>query len=193
MPYRLVDCLLARLVPLRDLAAPASVRREQRTLRRRLEAAARRVAALAAPRRAELTRLGRRLSAVREEIGSLTARPECCAVCARRLPEARAELPGGFCCGSSAPPVESELELAVLLLGGHHPERAQVTRLHAGCLFRTPAGCTLDAASRPSRCVGYLCTDLKRELHRRGTLRAIVTLADELELGVVRVAAVLGA
>jgi hypothetical protein len=191
---RLADSLLARFcVPLRDLAAPASVRRERRALRRRLVRAARRVAALDEARRAELTRLGRRLSTVRAEIGALTARPDCCAVCAAGLPEARAELAGGFCCGSSAPPVESELELAVLLLGGHHPEHAPVTRLHAGCLFRTPGGCTLQAAARPSRCVGYLCRDLKRELHRRGALRAVVALADELEAGVARVAAVLGA
>jgi hypothetical protein len=179
-------------VSLLDLRTPASVRADRRALRRRLRKATCRIAALEHSLRTALRAEARRLTEVRIAIGKLTGAPRCCAVCAARLPEALPQFPGGFCCGSEAPPVTLERELAVLLLGDHHLDAAPATRVHSGCLFRTPAGCTLAPARRPSLCVGFLCNDLKRELCERGVLTEVVARCDELQLGVEQIGAALG-
>ena len=182
--------LWARLV---DLAcAPASVRADRRALRARLRSASRRIRGVEASEREALRAEAHRLTGLRVTIGQLTGTPRCCGVCAARLPDAPPRFAGGFCCGSKSAPVTLERELAVLLLDGYRLAAAPATRAHAGCLFRTPEGCTLSPAARPSLCVCYLCTDLKRELHARGVLARVVALSDELQHGVERIGAALG-
>ena len=52
---------------------------------------------------------------------------------------------------------------------------------HAGCAFRGPAGCSLQAAHRPNICVRYVCPDLARELTGRGDLAAIDAIGARME------------
>jgi hypothetical protein len=46
----------------------------------------------------------------------------------------------------------------------------------AGCAFRAPTGCSLDAAHRPSVCVRYTCRELEGELDTRNGRAEIVRL-----------------
>jgi hypothetical protein len=175
-----------------DLTAPLSARLERRALKARIASVRRAVAALDPRQRAHLAGVARDLGTIRERIGSLTGEPTCCARCAARLPDPLPQFPGGHCCGSETSPITLELELAALLLGGFRPDRARVTRVHAGCLFRTPRGCILAPRERPSLCVAYLCTDLKRELARAGSLPGVIALSDALAAGMAVIREALG-
>ncbi len=105
-----------------------------------------------------------------------------CSTCATGQPFPRGHYNGGDCCSGETPSLFDDNELAMLVHAGTRardlvPPRAD----HAGCAFRGPEGCTLEAEHRPARCVHYVCTILRRELHSRGALDAIEAELAELD------------
>jgi hypothetical protein len=173
------------------LRSPA-IRRRRRSLRRRISALRKRIAALDPRLRANLAEEARQLDQLRQRVGLLTGAPACCARCEIGLPDGLPHFTGGTCCGGTEGPLTLDAELAALLLAGHRPDRRRTARGLAGCLFRTPTGCTLGPAERPSICVTHMCTDLERELHRRGVLAEILPLCDRLTAGVASIAEAVG-
>lgn len=168
------------------------IRRGRLLLRRRVAALRRRIAVLDPRLRARLAEEARQLDQIRQRIGELTGEPACCAECEARLPDGLPGFAGGTCCGGAEGPLTLDAELVALLLAGQRLDRRPTARSLAGCLFRTPTGCTLSPAERPSLCVTHMCTDLQRELHQRGVLAEILPLCDRLAAGVASIAEAVG-
>lgn len=85
---------------------------------------------------------------------------------------------GGYCCGSPTENLFTEDELAQLFASGTRPRHLRsAARIQAGCVFRSPGGCSLPPAHRPNTCVSYICQDLARELGQRGDLARAEALA----------------
>ncbi len=180
-------------------ALDLELRRVRRALLARQAEAQRRISALPAARRRELEETARGLVELRERALRLTTAggaADCCADCAARLRRLAGEppdpsFPGGHCCSGEGARTLGEAELAVLCLAGRSPARRPAARPWRGCLFRSPAGCTLAPAERPTLCVRYLCDDLKRSLQRHGALAAVLACCDELEAGALAIAGAL--
>ncbi len=98
----------------------------------------------------------------------------------KSLPHGRWD--GGFCCGGRTEGVFDEHETAALGLGG---TRARDLRGpagdHAGCAFRGPEGCSLDARYRPTLCVRFVCRELEGELRESGDWARVRALTQRLE------------
>ena len=121
------------------------------------------------------------LRLLREKLGARLGTVEACAGCARPR---SADWPGGGCCSGHTQDLFTDGELAALKLAGTTPARLRAPRArHAGCAFRGPRGCSLEAAHRPCQCVRYMCRELGRELDRRGDGRASARLQEELRAG----------
>ena len=125
--------------------------------------------------------LAGRLRELRERmllaLGTLTS----CTRCAVGHPAPFGRWPGGHCCGSRTEVLFSDDELVALKLAGTTalswvPPRSDL----AGCVFRGPEGCSLDARDRPNLCVRYLCRDLERELAVREDGREVLAIQAEL-------------
>ena len=155
-------------------------------------------------RAAELVALKRRLGAERAtserdeaiQVRALKARlaaatgpAAACGRCAIGRPWPEGAYAGGHCCGGHTEELFSEVEVAALAQAGTRPRDLVAPRGdHAGCAFRGPAGCTLEAEHRPALCVRFVCDDLRRELHRRGQLDEVEALAAELAAALARFA-----
>jgi hypothetical protein len=114
-----------------------------------------------------------RVLTVKREISDALDGVSSCRSCATGLPAPAGAYAGGACCDGVTAELFDDHEVAALVLAGTRP--ADLTPpagddLHAGCAFRGPRGCTLEVTHRPGRCVLYLCTTLRRELHRGGQL-----------------------
>jgi hypothetical protein len=117
-----------------------------------------------------------------------------CATCATGQPFPRGHYDGGDCCAGVTAELFDDNELAALAHAGTRPRNLVAPRVdHAGCAFRGDQGCSLDVAHRPARCVHYLCTTLRRELHAHGQLDAIEVALAELDQRMQRFRAVHGA
>ncbi|MBK9037214.1 MAG: hypothetical protein IPL61_39230 [Myxococcales bacterium] len=105
-----------------------------------------------------------------------------CRTCAAGAPWPRGGYDGGDCCAGVTEELFEDREIAALAHAGTRPRDLVPppgADGHAGCAFRGARGCTLAVAHRPGRCVYYLCTAARRELHARGQLAAVETkLAD---------------
>jgi hypothetical protein len=107
---------------------------------------------------------------------------EACGGCGsgRSLPHGRWD--GGFCCGGRTEGVFDEAETAALALGGTRPRDLQgPAGDHAGCAFRGPDGCSLDARDRPTLCVRFVCRELEGELRASGDWTRVRALTLKLE------------
>jgi hypothetical protein len=99
-----------------------------------------------------------------------------CGTCASGQPWPVGHHAGGACCSGVTADLFDDAELAALVHAGTRaddltpPARGDA---HAGCAFRASDRCTLDITHRPARCVHYVCTTLRRELHARGQLDAV--------------------
>src|ERR1043165_1170257 len=99
-----------------------------------------------------------------------------CSSCASGEPFPVGAYAGGACCSGVTAELFGDPELAVLVHAGTRArdlEPPPRTDEHAGCAFRGAHGCSLDVEHRPSRCVHYLCGELRRELQKRGRLAEI--------------------
>lgn len=122
--------------------------------------------------------LAQRLRALREELSARLGKVEACGQCARPR---SASWPGGYCCSAQTRNLFTDDELAALKLSGTTSTQLKPPRSDpAGCAFRGPQGCSLDAAHRPSLCVRYVCRELQGELEHRRDWSAIAQLQEEL-------------
>jgi hypothetical protein len=106
-----------------------------------------------------------------------------CSSCAGGQPSPVGVYSGGACCAGVTAELFGDPELAVLVHAGTRTrdlEPPPGNEQHAGCAFRGAHGCSLDVEHRPSRCVHYLCTELRRELYDRGQLDEIEAKLAEL-------------
>ncbi len=159
-----VAALLRRLRGL-----PSSERRaaEVSDVRRRIAAAAR------APASGETRELARQLRALRAEALAAfdgdAAWVSPCQTCAQGRPAPHGRWSGGFCCGGATAGVFDADEVAALALGGTLPGQLRAPDgEQAGCAFRGPEGCSLDAADRPTLCVRFACRELEASLRAAG-------------------------
>ncbi len=105
-----------------------------------------------------------------------------CSTCATGQPFPRGHYNGGDCCSGETASLFDDNELAMLVHAGTRARDLVPPRTdHAGCAFRGPEGCTLEGEHRPARCVHYVCTTLRRELHSRGELDAVEAALAELD------------
>ena len=125
--------------------------------------------------------LALRLRTLRQQMATLMGDATACSGCASGcgLPEGRWD--GGYCCSTATEAVfNGEEVFALALAGTRFRDLKPVKMTGGGCAFRGPKGCTLTAENRPTLCVRYACTDLRRDLHRRGLLDAAERLEDEM-------------
>ncbi len=117
-------------------------------------------------------------AAMHEALGEV----ESCGGCAAGHPLPFGRWQGGHCCGTDTHTLFSREELAALKLSGTTPGHLVAPRSdHAGCAFRGPEGCSLDAAHRPNLCVRFLCRELSRELRDRGGRPKLRALSKQIE------------
>lgn len=156
------------------LVRPATRRDEIRDVRRRLRAASRRSWDPAAVERLVAAR-----AAMSQAQGLLRA----CASCAIGCEPPHGQWEGGFCCGGETANLFPDEELAVLAACGVGPGDLvpPTTEHHAGCAFRGPRGCTIEAEKRPCVCLWYLCRDVSQELGHAGRGKEAGARATELE------------
>ena len=120
------------------------------------------------------------LRVLREESVVLTGKPEACQRCARPRNE---RWPGGHCCSAETQHLFTSDEVAALKLSGTKPNHFKPPQSEqAGCAFRGPRGCSLEAAHRPTLCVRYTCRELQTELDKRSDGPAIAQLNERLRL-----------
>jgi hypothetical protein len=148
-----------------------------------IEAVRRRIAAaMREPASDEARALARELRELRPQVLAAFDGVRACGGCARRrsLPHGRWD--GGFCCGGRTVGVFDDAEVAALALGGTRPRHlAPPAGDHAGCAFRGPDGCSLDARDRPNLCVRFACRELEAELRARGEWERVRALTRRLE------------
>lgn len=116
-----------------------------------------------------------------------------CRSCATGQPWPVGHYAGGACCSGVTAELFDDAELAALAHSGTRPDALSPpprADRHAGCAFRGATGCTLEVAHRPARCVHYLCTTLRRELHARGQLDVIEAKLAALDTAMQRFTAV---
>ncbi len=158
------------------LRQPADRARELVALHARLRAE------LAATVEAYERELAEAVLAQKREVSAQLAAVTSCRTCATGQPRPVGHYDGGACCSGNTPDLFDDNELAALVHAGTRvadltPPRTE----HAGCAFRGATGCTLALAHRPARCVHYVCTTLRRELHSRHQLDAIEQSLAELD------------
>jgi len=179
--HRRPPCYRVRvLVPVGDLVrrwrGPRSRATETDAVRRRLADAAREGGS------DEAVALARELRELKPQVLAAFEGVEACGGCGsgRSLPHGRWD--GGFCCGGRTEGVFDEHEVAALALGGARPRDLQGPGGdHAGCAFRGPDGCSLDARDRPSLCVRFVCRELEGELRASGEWTRVRALTQRLE------------
>jgi len=168
------------LLPVRNLVrklrGPRSRAVEVEAVRKRLRVASR----TAAPD--DVVALARELRELKPQVLAAFAGVSACAGCGsgRSLPHGRWD--GGFCCGGQTEGVFDDDETAALALSGTKPRDLRGPEGdHAGCAFRGPTGCSLDARDRPSLCVRFVCRELEGELRTSGEWTRVRALTRRLE------------
>lgn len=122
------------------------------------------------------------IRALKIEISAALGEVASCRSCAAGKRAPRGTFPGGDCCAGVTADLFDEDEVAVLAIAGTRARHLTPPRAdHAGCAFRGPVGCTLDAADRPVRCVHYTCMVLRRELRAAGQLAPLDLQLAELQ------------
>jgi hypothetical protein len=168
------------LIPVADLIrrwrSPPSRARDVDAARRRIAGAAKRGG------NEEAVALARELRALKPQVLAALANVQACSGCGkgRSLPHGRWD--GGFCCGGRTDGVFDDDESAALALGGTRPRHLRAPAGdHAGCAFRGPEGCSLEAEDRPSLCVRFVCRELEGELRASGDFARVRALTRTLE------------
>ena len=179
------------LVAVRDLVrrwrGPRSRAVEVGAVRERITGAARRGGS------EEARALARELRALKPQVLAAFRDVKACHGCGSERPLPHGRWDGGFCCGGRTEGVFDEDEAAALALAG---TRARDLRApagdHAGCAFRGPEGCSLDARDRPTLCVRFVCRELEGELRASGEWTRVRALTRKLETTFARFVRVLG-
>lgn len=161
---------------LRRWRGPTARAAEVADVRRRIAAAARE------PASDEVRALALELRALRPQVLLAFQGVRACTGCGHGRPEPHGHWNGGFCCGGKTSGVFDDDEVAALALAGTRPGRLRPPAGdHAGCAFRGPTGCSLDAVDRPSLCVRFACRELEAELRASGRWERVRALTRQLE------------
>jgi hypothetical protein len=134
------------------------------------------------PSSAEAVALAEELRELRPRVLEAFAAVRACSGCGRGRPEPHGHWQGGFCCGGRTEGVFDEDEVAALALAGTRAHDLQApSGEHAGCAFRGPTGCSLDAQDRPNLCVRFTCRELEAELRASGDWARVRALTRQLD------------
>lgn len=127
--------------------------------------------------------LATRIVQLKRELSDALAEARACSGCARGCVAPAGFFEGGRCCGTATLEVFTQGEVRALKLAGVAPpsEPAEGGDERAGCLFRGPTGCSLEAEARPSRCLVYVCHELRIELEDTERAERIQALRRELD------------
>lgn len=135
-----------------------------------------------APASDEARALARELRALRPQVLAAFAGAGACSGCGRGRPLPHGRWDGGFCCGGATAGVFDDDEVSALALGGTRPRHLRAPAgEQAGCAFRGPTGCSLDAVDRPSLCVRFACRELEAELRASGDWERVRAVTRKLE------------
>jgi hypothetical protein len=158
-------------------------RAELGALRRRLRDAARE------PAGDDERALAQQLRQLRRDLAAALGAVASCGGCAARLGAGEAAWSGGFCCSGNTEDVFADDEVAALALAGVKPRHLRPpSSERAGCLFRSPTGCSLEPAHRPNVCARYICRELAAELGARGDAKKIFEIVEAIELAYLELA-----
>ncbi len=162
---------------------PSRRDREVGELHRRVKAAAR------APATEEQRVLALEMRQLRPKVLEAFAAVRACGGCGRGRPLPHGRHDGGFCCGGATTGVFDDDEVAALALAGTRPKHLRAPEgEQAGCAFRGPQGCSLEAVDRPNLCVRFACRELEAELKASGDWERVRALTRQLEKAFVRFA-----
>ena len=139
-----------------------------------------------APASDEARALAQELRELRPKVLEAFAGVSACSGCARGRPLPHGQWNGGFCCGGATAGVFDDDEVAALALGGTRPRDLRhrprtPDEPQAGCAFRGPQGCTLEAVDRPNLCIRFACRELEAELREKGDWERVRALTKQLE------------
>ena len=161
---------------LRRWRGPDARASEVADVRRRIASASRR------PATDEVRALALELRALRPQVLDAFQGVRSCTGCGKGRPEPHGHWNGGFCCGGATSGVFDDDEVAALALAGTRAKHLKAPGGdHAGCAFRGPTGCSLDAVDRPSLCVRFACRELEAELRASGQWERVRSLTKRLE------------
>jgi hypothetical protein len=168
------------LLPVRELVrrwrVPRSRATETREVRRRI------ARAREAGGSAQTVALARELRELRPQVLAAFDAVRSCSGCGRGRSEPHGHWNGGFCCGGRTEGVFDDDEVAALALAGTKPRDLRgPSGDHAGCAFRGPKGCSLDARDRPNVCVRFACRELEAELRADGRWDRVRALTRQLD------------
>ena len=128
----------------------------------------------------EAVQSARRLRALRKSLVAELGQRRACTACVRPQSD---DWPGGHCCSGCTEDLFPDDELKALKLSGTKRRHWKTPHSdHRGCAFRSPKGCALAPAHRPSLCVRYACLDLQREIDLGKNADDINRLQEELRL-----------
>jgi hypothetical protein len=129
----------------------------------------------------QLRTMAHRMRELRARASAALGAVDACRSCTRGCAPPQGIYDGGHCCSGDTADVFNPDEVAALAYSGTRVRNLRAPReQHAGCAFRGPAGCTLEAVDRPNVCTLYLCRDLRHELFDRGSLDELECVVDEL-------------
>lgn len=139
-------------------------------------------AAAEVPASEEARALAREMRELRPAVLAAFGGVHACRGCGRGRPEPHGHWDGGFCCGGATDGVFDENEVAALALAGTRPRHLRPPGGDlAGCAFRGPTGCSLDAVDRPNLCVRFACRELEAELRDSDEWTRVRALTRKLE------------
>lgn len=117
--------------------------------------------------------------ALSEALGEVRACSGCASGCA--APAGFFE--GGRCCGTATLDVFTQAEVRAMTVAGLGAPStpAEEGDEAAGCLFRGRTGCSLHVEQRPTRCLVYVCHELRIELEPTERYARIQRLRRELD------------
>jgi hypothetical protein len=127
--------------------------------------------------------LAARIAALKVELSQRLAGVRSCTGCAEGCAMPSGHFPGGRCCGTATLEVFAPGEVAAMKAGGITAplEPAEAGHESAGCTFRGPSGCVRPPEGRPSRCLVYVCNELRDELEGTGRAGDVHRLRERLD------------
>ncbi len=129
-----------------------------------------------------LRAMAERIVHLKRALADALGEVRACAECARGCARPSGFFEGGRCCGTSTLEVFTQAEVRAIKMAGvpAPSEPAEDGDAHAGCIFRGAQGCSISTDARPSRCLVYVCHDLRIELEDTERYERIQALRREL-------------
>ena len=121
------------------------------------------------------------VAAARQRLIELSMGVRSCGSCSQGCDGVEGRFSGGYCCSGPTADVFRDEELDLLRGLGARPSQYRGSGQGAGCSFRGPRGCVLGAEQRPSVCLAYACTALRREIAESGLGRELGQAQDQLD------------